>query len=136
LRDITPAAENNVNARFILLDKARPTAEEGPQHRKCLALAADETAAVHFQLWGDECDAFNPGDIVLLTDGIFSYDRNQDAVLRAGRRGRVQKLGEFCMNFVETPNLSEIKWAPHPSDPKNYAAVSVVSPYSRLFPPL
>ncbi|OEL33668.1 hypothetical protein BAE44_0005316, partial [Dichanthelium oligosanthes] len=32
-----------------------------------LALVADETAAAHFLLWGGECGAFEPSDIVRLT---------------------------------------------------------------------
>ena len=64
LKDIVPAAQNNINTQFILLDKGRISLDG--QHKTCLALVADETAAVHFQLWGDECDAFEPGDIVRL----------------------------------------------------------------------
>ncbi|VVB17914.1 unnamed protein product [Arabis nemorensis] len=50
--------------------------------KSCIALAADETAAVHTQLWGEECDAFETGDIVKLTNGIFSYVRSSGLVLR------------------------------------------------------
>ncbi|KAL0389567.1 UNVERIFIED_CONTAM: hypothetical protein Scaly_0313800 [Sesamum calycinum] len=132
LKDIVPAAQNNINAKFILLDKGRVTLEG--QYKTCLALVADETAAVHFQLWGDECDVFEPGDIILLTSGIFSYSRN-NLVLRAGKRGKAQKVGEFTLAFVETPNLSEIRWAPDPNDPKKYVQQAVVSPHSRIFVP-
>lgn len=96
---------------------------------------ADEMAAVHFQLWGDECDSFEAGDILVLTNDIFSYNRN-NLVLRAGKRGNVKKVGEFCMAFVETPNLSEIRWGPDPSDPKKFVQLYIVSPVSRIFPPL
>uniref|UniRef100_A0A0E0LM94 Uncharacterized protein n=1 Tax=Oryza punctata TaxID=4537 RepID=A0A0E0LM94_ORYPU len=75
----------------------------------CLALVADETAAAHFLMWGAECDAFEPGDIVRLTGDIFSYHRSNSLVLRTGRRGRTEKVGEFMMLFVETPNMSEVK---------------------------
>ncbi|CAK7348221.1 unnamed protein product [Dovyalis caffra] len=134
LKDIVPAAENNINTRFIVLDKGR-TKLEG-QNRTCLALVADETASVHFQFWGDECDAFEPGDIVRLTNGIFSYNRNNSLVLRAGKRGSVEKVGEFTMVFVETPNMSEITWIPDPDRSNKYVQDSVVSPHSRIFPPL
>ncbi|GFQ02340.1 soss complex subunit b homolog [Phtheirospermum japonicum] len=133
LKNIVPAAQNNINTKFILVDKGRVTLEG--QYKTCLALVADETAAVHFQLWGDECDAFKPGDIVLLANGIFSYNRN-NLVLRAGKRGKVEKVGEFTMAFVETPNLSEMKWGPDPNDPKKYVQQAVISPYSRIFVPL
>ncbi|KAK2967656.1 hypothetical protein RJ640_030527 [Escallonia rubra] len=110
-------AQNNINTKFILLDKARVTLEG--QQKICLALVADETAAVHFQLWGDECDAFETGDIIHLANGIFSYNRN-NLVLRSGKRGRAEKVGEFTMAFVETPNLSEIRWVPDSNNSKKY----------------
>ncbi|RWR93645.1 SOSS complex subunit B isoform X1 [Cinnamomum micranthum f. kanehirae] len=133
LKDIVPAASNNVNAEFILLDKGNPT-KEG-QERTCVALVADETAAVHFQLWGSECDAFEAGDIIRLSNGIFSFHRN-NLLLRAGKRGKAEKVGEFVKVFVETPNMSEIRWGPDPQNPKKFIQEAVISPHSRMFPPL
>ncbi|MCD7471607.1 hypothetical protein HAX54_012178 [Datura stramonium] len=133
LKDIVPAASNNITTKFIVLDKGR-IALEG-QQKMCLALVADETAAVHFQMWGDECDAFEPGDIIQLENGIFSYNRN-NLVLRAGKRGKAEKVGEFTMAYVETPNMSEIRWAPDPTNSKIYVAEAVTSPFSRVFPPM
>ncbi|XP_044976296.1 SOSS complex subunit B homolog isoform X1 [Hordeum vulgare subsp. vulgare] len=111
LKDLVPAATNTVNTTFIVVDKAaRPThANAHGREETCPLLVADETAAVHFLLWGTECDAFEPGDIVRLTSGIFSYHRGNNPFLRAGKRGRVEKVGEFTMMFVETPNMSEIQ---------------------------
>ncbi|KAF5181836.1 Soss complex subunit b1 [Thalictrum thalictroides] len=131
LKDIVPAAQNTINTQFILLEKER-LSKEG-QERTCLALVADETASVHFQLWGTECDAFEPGDIIRLTNGIFSYDR-KNLVLRAGKRGKAEKVGEFTMTFVETPNMSEIRWGPDPNNSKKLVQEAVLSPYSRIFP--
>ncbi|KAL2485835.1 Nucleic acid-binding [Abeliophyllum distichum] len=133
LKDIVPTAHNNINAKFILLDKGQVTLEG--RYMACLALVADESAAVHFQLWGDECDAFEPGDIILLSNGIFSYNWN-NLVLRAGKRGKAEKVGEFTMAFVETPNMSEIRWVPDSSDSKKYVQEAVISPHSRNFPPM
>lgn len=132
LKDIVPAAQNNIDTRFIILDKAKSSAANGKNY--CIALAADETAAVHIQLWGDECDAFEAGDIVKLTNGIFSYVRNSGLILRAGKRGKMEKMGEFTVAFVETPNISEIQWIPDPENPKRYIQSGVVSAYSRIFP--
>lgn len=146
LKDLVPAATNTVNTTFIVLDKAAPTARPPHAHARgggveerevtCLALVADETAAAHFLLWGGECGAFEPGDIVRLTGGIFSYHRGNALVLRAGRRGRAEKVGEFAMLFVETPNMSEIQWGRDPDDPRRMVQEAVVSPYSRVFKPL
>ncbi|XP_057782618.1 uncharacterized protein LOC131000619 [Salvia miltiorrhiza] len=132
LRSIVPAAENNINAKFIVVDKGR-VAMEG-QFKTCLALVADETAAVHFQLWGDECEAVEAGDILVLRNGIFSYSRSS-LLLRAGKRGTVEKVGEFTMPFVETPNLSEMRWAPDPRAANKYVQQAVFSAHSRIFPP-
>lgn len=133
IKDIVPAAQNNINMQFILLDKGK-TLWDG-QNKMCLALVADKTAAVHLQLWGEECDAFEQGDIIRMENGIFSYNKN-NLVLRAGRRGKVEKVGEFTMEFVETPNMSEIKWVPDPNCPKKYVQQTVISPHSRIFPPI
>ncbi|KAF6135646.1 hypothetical protein GIB67_028217 [Kingdonia uniflora] len=125
LKDIVPEAQNNVNVQFILLEKDNPV-KEGPG-KTCLTLVADVTASVHFQLWGTECDVFEPGDIIRLTNGIFSCVRNK-FVLRAGKRGSTEKVGEFSMVFVETPNMSNIQWGPNPSNFKNLKQENVIAP--------
>uniref|UniRef100_A0ACD5UMB2 Uncharacterized protein n=1 Tax=Avena sativa TaxID=4498 RepID=A0ACD5UMB2_AVESA len=137
LKDLVPAATNSVNATFIVLDKAARPAHGNAHGRDemCLSLVADETAAVHFLLWGAECDAFEPGDIVRLTSGIFSYHKGNSLVLRAGKRGRVEKVGEFTMLFVETPNMSEVQWGHDPGDPRKMVQEAVVSQYSQVFKP-
>ncbi|KAK3127403.1 hypothetical protein QOZ80_7AG0572820 [Eleusine coracana subsp. coracana] len=146
LKDLVPAPTNTVNTTFIVLDKAAPRpppphhqAREGAEAAAaatCLALVADETAAAHFLLWGGECGAFEPGDIVRLTGGVFSCHRGSSLVLRAGRRGRAEKVGEFTMRFVETPNVSEVRWRTEPGDPGGMVQEAVLSPYSRVFKPL
>ncbi|KAF5764343.1 putative nucleic acid-binding protein [Helianthus annuus] len=136
LKDIAPSARNNINARFIILEKGTITSEGGGQNKTCLALVADESASVHFQLWNEECDAFKPGDIVHLSNGIFSYSRSNRLVLRAGKRGKVEKVGEFTMAFVESPNMSEIVWVPDPHNSGKFVQESVISPISGIFPPL
>lgn len=133
LKEIVPAARNNVKTQFIILEKGRITVEGG-QSKTCLGLVADETASVHFQFWNEECDAFQPGDIVRLSNGIFSYNRNKQLVLRAGKRGKVEKVGEFTMVFVETPNMSEIAWVPDPNNSGTFIQESVISSHSRIFP--
>lgn len=133
LKDIVPAATNTVNTQFILLEKGS-IAQDGKDTTSCLALVADETASVHFQMWGSECETFEPGDIIRLTDGIFSYHKN-NLVLRAGKRGKAEKVGEFTMLFVESPNMSEIRWVRDPNNPKKFVQEAIVSPHSRIFAP-
>ncbi|MCL7032743.1 hypothetical protein MKW94_029886 [Papaver nudicaule] len=135
LKDIIPAAGNTINTQFIVLDKERSPSTKQGQEKSCLALVADETASVHFQLYGTECEVFEPGDIIRLTNGIFSAINGNTFVLRAGKRGRAEKIGEFTMVFAETPNMSEISWAPDPNNSGKLVQESVISPYSRMFPP-
>ncbi|XP_057850462.1 uncharacterized protein LOC131060985 [Cryptomeria japonica] len=133
LKDLSPAATNTVNTKFIMLEKGKPMKDGG--ERTCLTLVADQSASVHFQLWGNECDAFQPGDIIHLTNGIFSYHK-ANLVLRAGKKGRAQKIGEFIMTFVEMPNMSELRWVRDPSDQKRLIPDPTISvpPSSRIFP--
>ncbi|GKD59529.1 hypothetical protein Tco_1297038, partial [Tanacetum coccineum] len=55
------------------------------------------------------------------------YNRDKYFVPRAGRRGKVQKVGEFTMAFEESPNMSEIVRVPDPYNPKKYIQKSVIS---------
>ncbi|KAM3270170.1 hypothetical protein P3S67_029527 [Capsicum chacoense] len=95
LKDIVLAAANNINTKFIILDKGRITLSQKTkgrigveeQPKICLALVADETAAIQVQIWGDECDVFESGYIIGLKNGIFSY-LNKKHELRAGWRGK------------------------------------------------
>ncbi|GJZ27830.1 SOSS complex subunit B [Tanacetum coccineum] len=54
-----------------------------------------------------KCDVFQPGDILRLTNGMFTYNHDKYFMLRAGRRGKVQKVGEFTMAFEESPNMRD-----------------------------
>ncbi|XP_030552478.1 SOSS complex subunit B homolog isoform X2 [Rhodamnia argentea] len=128
IKDIVPAALNNITTQFILLDKGK-VATEG-QSKTCLALVADESAAVHFQFWGEECDLFKPGDIIRLTNGIFSYNRNH-LLLRAGKRGSIEKVGEFTMTYVETPNISEMRWVPDANNSKKILLLGILEPFKK-----
>lgn len=126
LKDIAPSAQNNINTQFIILEKSKTTTMEG-QYKCCLGLVADETAAVNFQFWQDECEAFEAGDIVRLTNGIFSFSHHNNLVLRAGKKGKIEKVGEFTMVFVETPNMSKISWVRDPNNSNKYVQQGVPS---------
>ena len=64
-KDIVPATKNDMNTVH--------TFEQSQDYNKtCLALEA-ETAAVHFHLLGDDCDGFDSGDIIHLTNGILNF---------------------------------------------------------------
>ncbi|KAJ0082309.1 hypothetical protein Patl1_11630 [Pistacia atlantica] len=94
LKDIAPSTQNNINTQFIILDKSKTTTMEG-QYKTCLGVVADETG-----------EAFEEGDIVRLTNGIFSFSHHNNL---------------FTMVFVETPNMSEIIWVRDPNNSNKYA---------------
>lgn len=116
-QDLRPSAAANLNLTFIVLEKGALSriGEAGPV--VSVALVADATAAVHLQLWGQECEFFNPGDIVRLTNGVFSFHKT-NLVLRAGKKGSLEKMGEFTMVFSENVNMSKLQWLQDPSNPK------------------
>lgn len=63
LKEIMPfGSDEYKHVMQFILQKGKTTMEG--LNKTCLVLMPDETAAVHFQLWGDECDAFEPADIV------------------------------------------------------------------------
>lgn len=117
IKDLRPSVTTSINLTFIVLEKGPLSriGEAGPL--VSVALVADATAAVHLQLWGPECDAFQPGDIVRLMNGVFSFHKN-NLVLRAGKKGALEKTGEFTMAFSENVNMSKLQWVPDPINPK------------------
>ena len=60
----------------------------------------------------------------------------KDSVPAAQNKVKIEKVGEFKMVFVETPNMSEIHWVPDTINSNKYVKESVLSPYSRIFPPI
>ncbi|KAH8939366.1 hypothetical protein BDL97_15G034000 [Sphagnum fallax] len=65
IKDLRPSLSTNFSVTFIVLEKGAPTrVGEGLM---CVALVADASASVHLQLLGNECEAFQPGDIVCLS---------------------------------------------------------------------
>ncbi|KAG0581101.1 hypothetical protein KC19_4G225000 [Ceratodon purpureus] len=122
IKDLRPSVTTNINLTFIVLEKGPLSriGEVGPL--VSVALVADATAAVHLQLWGPECDAFQPGDIVRLTNGVFSFHK-ANLVLRAGKKGTLEKSGEFTMVFSENVNMSKLQWVPDPVNAKQWNPV-------------
>ncbi|XP_002991107.2 SOSS complex subunit B homolog [Selaginella moellendorffii] len=126
VRDLRPSVGNNINTTFIILEKYNASRSDGGI-LMCIALVADSTASVHLQMWGAECDAFQPSDIVRLTNGIFSFHK-ANLVLRAGKKGLLEKIGEFSMVFVEIPNMSTMQWVQDPANPKGWIPLTHSSP--------
>lgn len=103
-----------VNCVFVVLEKGKVERVYDQQATAiCYATVADSSAAVTLQLWGDEVEAVNPGDIIRLTQGYFTLQK-QALFVKAGRRGRIERIGEFCLLFTEVPNLSRVQWTTDP----------------------
>lgn len=128
IKDLRPSVTTNINLTFIVLEKGPLSriGEAGPL--VSVALVADATAAVHLQLWGPECDAFQPGDIVRLTNGVFSFHKT-NLVLRAGKKGTLEKTGEFTMVFSENVNMSKLQWVADPVNAKQWNPVGLGNQY-------
>lgn len=115
--DLRPSAKE-VNCVFIILEKGRVDRVPGQDTRICFVLVADSSAAVNLQLWGNEVEAFQAGDIIRLNAGYFTNFKNS-LFLKAGKRGKLEKIGEFTMLFSEAPNMSRLKWSMDPSGKMN-----------------
>eukprot|EP00271_Cylindrocystis_brebissonii_P008843 TRINITY_DN23359_c0_g1_i1.p1 TRINITY_DN23359_c0_g1~~TRINITY_DN23359_c0_g1_i1.p1 ORF type:complete len:165 (+),score=31.32 TRINITY_DN23359_c0_g1_i1:380-874(+) len=115
--DLRPAPTNTVNIVFIILEIGAPQREHGSGALAATALVADGSAAVHLHLWGPELEWFQSGDIIRLTNGIFAF-LNKSMVLRAGKKGQLEKIGDFAMVFNESLNMSRLPWVQDPLNPK------------------
>ncbi|RUS16188.1 hypothetical protein BC938DRAFT_476672 [Jimgerdemannia flammicorona] len=91
---------------------------------------ADNTAAVTMLLWTEEGAYLRTGDIVRITNGVcpticflpspvltiyreakvFSDEMH----LTPARSGKIRRIGEDTMLFVEQPNMSQMEWVPNP----------------------
>eukprot|EP00192_Tetraselmis_astigmatica_P025454 CAMPEP_0117687178 /NCGR_PEP_ID=MMETSP0804-20121206/22971_1 /TAXON_ID=1074897 /ORGANISM="Tetraselmis astigmatica, Strain CCMP880" /LENGTH=132 /DNA_ID=CAMNT_0005499173 /DNA_START=149 /DNA_END=544 /DNA_ORIENTATION=- len=117
IADLRPSTKPIQAVKFIVLEKgpvqvihATDEAKNQVEIPICTALVADETACCHFQLNGAaEVDYVNAGDIVRLTQGMFTFYKNS-LMLKAGRRGLLERVGEFTMVFSEAVNVSLLTW--------------------------
>uniref|UniRef100_T1ISM2 OB domain-containing protein n=1 Tax=Strigamia maritima TaxID=126957 RepID=T1ISM2_STRMM len=95
----------NLNMFFIILDIGSPTTT-----KKCsevrICKVADNTGCVDISLWGEIGHLLESGDICRLHKGYASVWKGC-LTLYTGEKGEIKKIDEFCMEFVETPNMSD-----------------------------
>ncbi|XP_054754248.1 SOSS complex subunit B1-A-like [Lytechinus pictus] len=104
IKDLRPGLKN-LQITFIVLDIERPTkTKDGHEVRSCKV--ADKTGSINMSLWDELGEIIQSGDIIRLTKGYSSMYRNH-LTLYSGQAGKLQKVGEYCMIFSETPNMSE-----------------------------
>ncbi len=96
VKDLLPTS-NNFNIQVIVLEK----------HANGLLWVADETASVN--LWSSHAE-FREGDIIRVYSGAVQMHK-EEIVLCASLNGKIERVGDFEMVFVENPNMSRKKFA-------------------------
>lgn len=104
LKDIRPA-QKSLNVVFIVLEIGKPTRTKDGHDVRSVKVA-DKTGCMNISIWDDAGDLMQTGDICKLTKGYASMWKGC-LTLYTGKGGEVHKIGEFCMQFTETPNMSE-----------------------------
>ena len=67
---------------------------------------ADRSGLVNLSLWNEPGKVLQSGDIVRMTKGYSGMFKNCLTIYTT-KFGEFFKIGEFCMIFSETPNMSE-----------------------------
>ncbi|XP_046915550.1 SOSS complex subunit B1-B [Dermatophagoides farinae] len=67
---------------------------------------ADRTGTINVCIYDEPGTYIQTGDICRLTRCYTSTHKGSLTVY-LGRNGKITKIGEFCMSFVESPNMSE-----------------------------
>lgn len=106
IKDIKPG-QKNINIMFIVLDIGAPTRTRDGHDVRSVKVA-DKTGSINISIWDETGDLLQTGDICRLTKG-YSNVWKSCLTLYTGKSGEVIKVGEFCMQFSETPNMSEPK---------------------------
>ncbi|KAH7946941.1 SOSS complex subunit B2-like [Rhipicephalus sanguineus] len=95
----------SLSITFIVLDIGRPNmTKEGHEVRTCKV--ADRSGSINLSLWDEPGTCIQEGDICKLTKGYVSLWKGC-LTLYTGKGGTIQKIGEFCLPFSETPFMSE-----------------------------
>ena len=67
---------------------------------------ADRSGMVNLSLWNEPGKVLQQGDIVRMTRGYTGMFKNCLTIYTA-KHGEFLKIGDFCMIFSETPNMSK-----------------------------
>ncbi|XP_033629192.1 SOSS complex subunit B1-A-like [Asterias rubens] len=104
IKEVRPGMKN-LNMAFIVLELgASSKTKDGHEVRSCKV--ADKSACINMSVWDELGRIIQPGDMLKLTKGYASLWRGC-LTLYSGMGGKLHKIGEFCMVFSETPNMSE-----------------------------
>jgi len=90
---------------LITLEIGKPsTTKDGHEVRSIRV--ADRTGSVNMSIWDEPGTLIQPGDIVSVHKAYASLFKN-NLTLYIGKGGEIYKVGDFCLHFTETPNMSE-----------------------------
>lgn len=103
IKDLLPAMPK-VNVQFIILDVGLPRQTKSGGEVRTVRVA-DKTGSVNVAVWNEIGCYLRGGDICRLVNGFTSVHHNS-LCLTCGRFSQLQKIGEFCMTFSETPFMS------------------------------
>lgn len=95
----------NINVMFIVLELTASTKTK--ENREVFSFkVADSTAVINCSIWDEPGKLLQPGDIVRMMKCYVSIWRGC-LTLYSGKSGEITKMGDFCMVFNETLNMSE-----------------------------
>lgn len=124
--------DKNVDCRFIVTGpplEIKHTKEGGTVYT---VPVADETGSILATFWDEIGAAMKSGDVILMRSGLVTlFKGNLRLACKQGHLHRIDRynrrysdalitlfLFRFKMIFKESPNYSEVFWAPNPSNPK------------------
>ncbi|CAG7815296.1 unnamed protein product [Allacma fusca] len=76
------------------------------QHEVRSIRVADKSGSINLSLWDEPGTLLQPGDIIRVNKAYASVFKSA-LTLYIGKGGELHKLGDFCLVFSETPNMSE-----------------------------
>ncbi|XP_041374780.1 SOSS complex subunit B1-A-like [Gigantopelta aegis] len=104
VKEVRPGMKN-IHIMFIVLEIGKPThTKDGHDVWSCKV--ADKTGSVNISVWDEAGNVLQTGDICRLTKGYAAMWKGC-LTIYTGKHGAIIKIGEFCMQFSEVPNMSE-----------------------------
>jgi len=104
VKDLKPGMAN-LSLHVVALEVGRPNTTKDNQEVRTVKLA-DKSGMVNLSLWNEPGKVLQPGDIIRITRAYTGMFKSCLTVFTA-RHGEFFKVGEFCMLFSESPNMSE-----------------------------
>jgi len=104
IKDIRPGLKN-LNLIFIVVEVGKPSKTKDGNEIRTVRVA-DKSGSINMSVWNEFGLHMLAGDIIRFFRGYAQVWKNQ-LTIYSGRVGGMEKIGEFCMLFCETPNMSD-----------------------------